>query len=328
MRYQFSGPLAHFIERHLELQRSLGLQQNSAGYILAAFDRHLIRQFPQARTVTRSMVVDYLNSIGHVKHWTRRQRLGNLRQFCRFLFQLDGECYIPESGLLTPATRTFKPYLYSASEIIALMASARQIRPIYPLRAESCEALIGLLWVSGLRIGEALRLNLADVDLVEGLLHIHQTKFYKSRLVPLSSSAVAALKSYFSLRAQSGYDMEPTAPFFVGFKGRRWGYQNFQFIFARLVRRLGLKTECGGSPRIHDLRHSFATRSLSNLYNTGKDPTAYLPVLATYMGHARVADTALYLHPGIELLETAGARFEAYVQKASELSVGGVYASH
>jgi integrase/recombinase XerD len=322
MKYQFSGPLAPIIERHLELQRSLGLQQNSAAYTLAAFDRHLIRQFPQARTVTRSMVIDFLKTISHVQHWTRRQRLGNLRQLCRFLFQLDGECYIPDSGLLAPATRTFKPYLYTASEVVALMSSAQQLRPIYPLRAESCETLIGLLWVTGIRIGEALRLNLTDVDLVQGLLQIHQTKFYKSRLVPLSSSTVGALESYSSLRTQCGNDMGPTAPFFVGVKGRRWGYETFKSIFSRLVRELGLKTERGSSPRLHDLRHSFATRSLTNLYKTGKDPTAYLPVLATYMGHARVADTSLYLHPGIDLLETAGTLFKAYVQKAGELSAG------
>src|SRR5260370_9842700 len=170
MKYNFSGPLASFIERHLELQRSLGFQQRNAAYTLAAFDRYLIEHFPKAQQVTRPMVVEFLKTIGHLQTNTRSMRLSYLRQFCRFLFQLEAESYIPGNDLLPRKQQTYQPYLYCVTEGNALMQLARQLKPVYPLRQESCETLIGLLWVSGLRISEALRLNLEDVDLEQQLL--------------------------------------------------------------------------------------------------------------------------------------------------------------
>lgn len=324
MKYHFSGPLARFIEQYFEVQRSLGIEQPRVGYTLAAFDRHLINHFPQARTVTRSMVVDFLDTTRHVHVNTRRQRLRNIRQFCQFLFHLDGESYIPDSRLLPPLQRTsFHPYLYRVNDVITPMQLARRLKPVYPLRAESVETIIGLLWATGMRIGEVLRLNLADVDLKEGLLQIKQTKFHKSRLVPISRSTVSALSFYMELRMQRMYETHPTAPFFVCVKGRRWLYWCFGYIFRRLVRQAGFKSKWGTLPRLHDLRHSFATRSLARMYEPGKDPTIYLPSLATYLGHTRVAYTSLYLHPQIDLLEIAGRRFKAHVGSAIDLSLGG-----
>ena len=328
MKYSFSGPLASFIERHLQLQRSLGFRQRHATYTLAAFDRYLIEHFPMAQQVSRPMLVGFLKTMSHLNNHTQCLRLSQLRQFCRFLFQLDAESYVPGGDLLLRRQQTLSPYLYSLAEVTALMQLAGQLKPVYALRRESCETLIGLLWVTGLRIGEALRLNLEDVDLEQQLLRINEAKHHKSRLVPLSASAALALNSYAELRAQHRYDTQPTAPFFVCLNGQRWKYDTIRNIFGCLVRQLGLRNKQGQPPRLHDLRHSFATRCLAGFYQSGKDPNSYLPVLATYLGHACVTYTALYLHPQPDLLEVAGARLWSHIHQLDDLSVGGAHASY
>ncbi len=243
------------------------------------------------------MVVGFLKTKSHLNNNTRPKHLSHLRQFCRFLFQLDAGSYIPGNDLLPREQRIYQPYLYSLSEVTALMQLARQLKPGYPLRRESCETLIGLLWVSGLRISEALRLNLEDVDLKQQLLQIKETKYQKSRLVPLSTTSAQALTTYAELRVRHRCDTQPTAPFFVGVNGKRWQYDTIRATFGCLVRQLGLRTKQGRTPRLHDLRHSFATRCLAGFYQSGKDPNSCLPVLATFLGHACVTYTALYLHP-------------------------------
>lgn len=323
MKYTFSGPLAALIQRHLELQRALGFELRNANYTLAAFDRFLSEYFPQAQAVTRSMVLEFCKTMGHLHNNTRSLRLGHIRQFCRFLFQLNPDSYVPGSDLLPRRQPTRLPYLYNHAEVVALMRLARQLKPLYPLRAESMESLIGLLWVTGLRISEALRLNLEDVDLAQQLLKIKETKHHKSRLVPISASAASALKEYAQLREKYASASRPNAPFFTCVDGRRWQYETSKKLFGRMVRQLGLKTEHGKPARLHDLRHSFATRCLTNFYQASKDPNSHLSVLATYLGHACVTYTALYLHPQTKLLEAAGARFKAHLHEVSGLTLGG-----
>lgn len=325
MKKGFTGPLAAFIQRHLQLRRSLGYQLEHAERLLPAFDQYLSEHFPQAATVTRAMVVGYLETTRHLHPRSRAGKVSILRQFCRFLFQLNPDTYIPEPHLVPRGKTTVQPHLYSLAEVTALMQAARQLPPAAALRPHTFATLIGLLWVSGLRIGEALRLTLQDVDLEQGILQIRQTKFFKSRLVPLAPSTVAALKVYRRRRHEKGYDDRATAPFFINQRGRPFAYETVQGTFWFLRRQLGLKSLQGRDPRLHDFRHSFATRSLTELYQTGKDPNAYLPVLATYLGHVNLAGTTVYLHPAIELLAIAGARFAGHVERVRNLALGGAY---
>jgi integrase len=197
------------------------------------------------------------------------------------------------------------------------------LTPNRSLRPHTYSTLIALLWVSGLRIREALKLNLEDVDRDNAVLHIRESKFFKSRLVPLTLSSAAALETYRRLRAEHGHDQRPGAPFFINECARRCSHSMVGITFRDLVRQLGIRTVQGRDPRLHDFRHSFATRYLNEAYQKGKDPNASLPLLATYLGHVNISHTQVYLHPASVLLANAGQKFFDHVHKSDCLLKGG-----
>ena len=313
-----NGPLACFIDRHLELRRSLGFRLANAEYTLIQFDRYLTKCFPEATTVTRAMVTGYLQTRDHRCSRSLHERVSHLRQFCRFLFQLDQEAYIPERSLVPPARSLREPDIYTEDEAKRLIRAALALPPRRSLRPHTYATLLSLLWVSGIRIGEALWLNLEDVDGESGLLHIRQSKFFKSRLVLLTRSSVGALDRYRMKRATYGHDERPEAPFFVNEIGRRCTYVTVGHAFSAPTQRVGIKTHQGRCPRLHDFRHTFATRYLNRVYRVGKNPGAALPVLATHLGHANITHTQVYLHPSLSLLEKAGRQFLGYVHPGGE----------
>jgi integrase/recombinase XerD len=319
----FSSPLATAIKGYLQLRLSLGFNIETTVAALTVFDRYLVERFPEATTVTAQIVVDYLETTNPLQSCTRHNRLSQLRQFCRFLFQLNPETYIPAAQLLPAKRVTRTPHLYTLEQVTGLIQLANGLRPVGSIRPSTYATLLGLLWVTGLRIGEALRLNLQDVDYEHGLLHIQQTKNYKSRLVPLNTSTVQALGDYCKQRSNHCADHRPTAPFFINNRGRRYSRTPIKRTFSQLISQLGLKTAQGKAPRLHDFRHSFATRSLTAFYQAGKEPTAYLPVLATFLGHTHITGTQVYLHPSPDLLETAAERFRAHVLDVHQLLPGG-----
>lgn len=309
-----TGPLSSFIKQHLELRRSFGFTLQGAIYALGDFDRYLARCFHETRTVTRAMVTGYLQTLDHLSPTAVRARVIHLRQFCRFLFQLDQETYIPEKNLAPPARTTRKPHIYTEEEAKRLIRAALALPPPGSLRPYTYATLLSLLWVSGIRIGEALRLNLEDLHTERKLLYIRQSKFFKSRLVPLTDSSILALEEYCRRRATYGYDQRPEAPLFVNKWGKRCAPPPVGHTFLVISRELGIKTIQGRNPRLHDFRHTFATAYLNRVYHNGKDPGAALPLLATYLGHAHITETQTYLHPSFSLLEKAGQRFSGYVR--------------
>lgn len=309
-----NGPLCIFIKQHLELRRSLGFILYTGELALNEFDRYLAREFPEARTVTRAMVTGYLRTLVHLNAATLQHRLTCLRQFCRFLFQRDPETYIPERGLAPPRRTIRKAHIYTEEEAKRLIRAALNLPPAGSLRPHTYATLLSLLWVSGIRIGGSLRLNLEDVDAEGMLLHIRESKFFKSRLVPLARSSAVALAEYRVKRADHGHDERPIAPFFVNERGKRCTYETVGHTFPVLAQRTGLKTAQGLIPRLHDFRHAFATRYLDRVYHTGKNPGAVLPLLATSLGHANITHTQTYLHPSFSLLEKAGQQFFEYVR--------------
>jgi integrase/recombinase XerD len=246
-----------------------------------------------------------------------------LRQFCRFLFQFNPHTYVPESRLIQPGSTVRLPHIYTTGEAIELIKLAGMLTPKESLRPHTYSTLLSLLWVSGLRIREALRLNLEDVDTDNAVLYIRESKFFKSRLVPLTLSSAAALETYKRLRAEHGYDQRPSAPFFINEYARRCSYSMVSITFRFLVRQLGIRTVQGRDPRLHDFRHTFATRYLNEVYQKGKDPNASLPLLATYLGHVNISNTQVYLHPASDLLATAGQKFYEHVHKSDNLLKGG-----
>lgn len=302
------------IKQYLELRRSLGFIYRTVEYTLNAFDKHLAQHFPRNKTITREIFIHYLNSIQHLQSKTKHDHVSKLRQFFRFMFQFDSNIYIPEKNLIGTARVQVKPHIFTEDEIIKLIEQAKKLSAKHALLPYTYAMIIGLLWVTGMRIGEVVNLKIEDVDTVNGLLYIRQTKFFKSRLIPLSATSIDALANYIKQRKSFGYCEEPGTSFFFNNRGKPCITATTPRTIKALMVKADLKTVHGKIPRVHDIRHTFATRWLQEFYQSGKDPTAYLPVLATYMGHANIANTQVYLHPSIELLNTAGQQLQSYTQ--------------
>jgi integrase/recombinase XerD len=305
---RFRSYFGALMRRHLRLRRALGYLLKNAEYTLRDFDRFLRQTHPQARRVTREIVTGYLETTRSQAPSTRRDRLSSLRQFCRFLFLFDADTYIPEPRLLPPGRTRIKPHIYSEQDLAAMMrqAACLDARSLLP---HTYTAILGLLWVTGLRISEVAKLDLQDADLDSGVLTIRESKFKKSRLVPLHPSTMEALRQYQERRLQEPADDRPASPFFINRRRRRFSCRTLLGTIQTLARRGGVRTLAGRPPRVHDFRHTFATRTLAEIYQSGQDPLVRLPVLATFLGHVNIANTQVYLHPSVELLVQAGKRF-------------------
>jgi integrase/recombinase XerD len=313
-KQRFNGPMGKWIKQHIELRRSLGYIYKSAKYDLDAFDQHLAKHFPNCKMISRELITSYIECIRHLMPLSRAQCIKNLRQFCRFMFQFNQNTYIPEKGLIGPALVQVKPHIFTEAEIVKLIEQTKKLHIKHTLLPYTYQMIIGLLWVTGMRMREVVNLKLEDVDTISGIIYVRQTKFFKSRLIPLSKSSIQALIKYKNKRVEFGYSEEPGTPFFYNNRGKPCITATTPRTIRGFMIKAGLKTIHNKTPRVHDIRHTFATRCLLNFYQSGKDPTAYLPVLATYLGHANITNTQVYLHPSIELLNIASQKVQSYTQ--------------
>jgi integrase len=242
----------------------------------------------------------------------------------RYLSQHDPATFIPGRAFEPARANPRAPHIYTDEEIQALLRAAQAFPLRYPRRRWLLyPTLIAFLYATGLRISEALALTLEDVDWRPAVVHVRQTKFHKSRLVPFTSSSAAAIQRYLIARAERGHATTPTAPFFVNHHGGRLSYRTAAGAFRRIVRDAGVRTEPGTrNPRLHDLRHSAAVQRLALWYREGKDVQALLPVLVTYLGHSAIWCTEIYLTATAELLDQASTRFEQHFPLDRELPGG------
>lgn len=294
------------LDRYLAIRRALGFRLARAELLLADYLDYLDSVGAEVVTTHNSTAWATLPPNGSSSWWGHR--LSVVRAFARHLHAIDPAHEVPPTGLLPARSHRAVPYLYSDADVFALMSAARRLRS--PLRAATFEVLIGLLAVSGLRIGEALRLNRDDVALDAGMLHVRQSKFGKSREVPLHSSTLDVLGRYACRRDELG--ARPRDPsFFISTAGTRLRYDNFHLTWLGLVHDAGLQPRSGTCrPRPHDLRHSFAVRTLLGWYRDGADVGAQMPLLSTYLGHVHPANTYWYLSAAPELLSLVAARLE------------------
>jgi integrase/recombinase XerD len=239
------------------------------------------------------------------------KRLAAVRGFAAYLATIDPASQVIPPGLLPGrATRT-APYLYSPAQVQALMAAAARLP--CPLRAATFETFIGVMAATGLRTGEAMALDRADVGLGDGTLLIRRSKLGKSRLVPLHLSTTAALASYADCRDRL-CPRPATAAFFLSGAGTRLNHTNVSGTFAGLLAAAGISAGPGTRrPRLYDLRHSFAVATLARWHADGADAQARLPVLATYLGHVQPSSTYWYLQAEPELLAAAATRLEGFL---------------
>jgi integrase len=299
------SPLRHRLDEYLAVRRALGYKLERAGKLLAQFLDYLDELGAERVTVEHALAWAQLPD-GDPNWWAFR--LSAVRGFTAYLHALDPTHEMPPADLLPRRSHRAIPYLYSDEEIAALIGAADGLR--FPLRRATYRTLIALLAVTGMRVGEAIRLDRSDLDQGNGVATVRESKFGKSRELPLHTSTVAALRAYLRQRDRL-HPAAVTEALFISPAGSRLLYCNVGHTFRLLVERAGLLPRSAACrPRLHDLRHTFAVRTLLGWYRAGVDVQARLPLLSTYLGHVHPKDTYWYLSAAPELLALAGQRLE------------------
>jgi integrase len=248
----------------------------------------------------------------------QHSRFEMVRSFAKYLAIYEPQTEVPSRRILGLKCHRLQPHIYSQLEVLDLLRACEELNPPGGLRPKTYSTLFGLLAATGLRISEALRMNYKDVDLDLGVLNIRESKFFKSRLVPVHASTLDVLREYAKLR--SGYH-SPTKgyKFFISESGGALPYSTVRGVFHELRRRLGWKQEKGKKlPRIHDFRHSFVCRRILTWYEQGVNVDQTIPFLSVYLGHVKVTDTYWYLTGIPELMAVTAERFEQFVQSERE----------
>jgi integrase/recombinase XerD len=298
------------LEEYLDLRRALGFKLKNAGRLLSQFIDYLEERGIDTLTTDDALTWASLPS-GASAHW-RSIRLSAVRNFAAYLHGIDPSVVVPPAGLLRCGPCRATPYLYSTAEVASLLEAAADLRP--PLRAATYHSLIGLLAVSGMRISETIALDDQDLDVERAVLVVRDSKFDRSRLVPLHSTTTAALLRYRVLRDEL-CPQRPSTALLVSSVGTRLLHSNISLTFARLARRCGIaRRSASCRPRVHDFRHAFAVASLLDCYSSGDDVAAMLPRLATFLGHTDPKHTFWYLSAAPELMALAGQRLNAHLE--------------
>lgn len=298
-------PLGQALEDYLRIRRRLGFELKSDQLLLENFVAFLERAGAERITTELALMWARLPVDARPHRW--RQRLGIVRGFARYLATIDPDSEIPSKDLLPARQPRVAPYIYSPAEIGALIEAAGGLTP--PLRAASHQTVIGLMATTGLRLGEALGLDREDVDLVDAALHV-RARQTKQREVPLHPTTTEALREYARQRDRR-WPTPQTPAFFLNARGGRLTKSEFNHRFAKLIGHVGL--EGRGErvrPRPHDLRHTFAVRTLLDWYHAGEDIDRRMPLLSTFLGHVDPASTYWYLEAVPELMALISARLE------------------
>ncbi|MBI5802592.1 MAG: tyrosine-type recombinase/integrase [Verrucomicrobia bacterium] len=290
------------VQTYLAQRRALGYQLRVAGFWLRSFARYADRVQPHGG-LTRACALHWACSPRDLQPATSAQRLQAVRRFAQFLVLSEPHTEIPSRYAFGPIGIRRPPHIYSAGQIRNLLARARQLSG--QLRPHTMATLLGLLAATGLRIGEALRLDVRDVQIEEGWIVVRQSKYSRTRLVPLHSSALPPLRAY----ARQRQRLFPLAcTFFVSERGTALAHRTVCETFGHLRRDLG---SAQNPPRLHDLRHTFACRVLLRCQTHSKPTGDPVLVLARYLGHATVRSTFWYLHASPALLAQVVRRFRS-----------------
>jgi len=301
-------PLQKGVDDYLAMRRALGYKLIDMGYNLGHFVGFMRKH--RASVITTKLALRWAVESSDVTPAQWATRLGYVRSFARYWSAFDARTQVPPLGILPFRFRRTTPYIYSQAEIQALLRAATRLSPRRGLRPWTYYTVFGLLAVSGMRIGEIIRLDRDDVDLSQALLTIRLTKFAKSRLVPLHSTTVTMLDRYTQLRDER-FPHPASSRFFLSNQGRPLTDCMVRWTFVKLSRQIGLRRVSDRrGPRLHDLRHRFAVSTLLHWYRTNVDVEQRLPVLSTFLGHVHVTDTYWYLSGVPKLLSLTKTRLE------------------
>lgn len=298
-------PLAIAAQEYLAVRRALGFKLRHETWFLPDFVAFLAAR--RCSVITAKLALEWATQPrGTTAGWWAH-RLSSIRAFARHRHASDPRTEVPSRDLISSQARRRTPYLYTDGDVAALMRAAGTLKN--PLQATTYATLIGLLASTGMRVGEALALDRNDVDLHRAIITIWRGKFGKSRHVPLHPSAVAALDAY-KRRRDRIRSIAAEAAFFVSTTGNRVLHQNFHHVCLRLIERAAIGTRGRQRPCLHDLRHTFAVKTLRSWYRQGMDVERRLPSLSTYLGHVSPSTTYWYLTGTPELLALASRRAE------------------
>jgi integrase len=295
------SPLRQALADYLSLRRALGFKLDRAEKLLGQFVGYLEQR--HAGTVTIEHALAWATSPASAGTWWWALRLSAVRGFAAHLRTTNPATEVPPPGLIPHGQHRAVPYLYSDADIHALVLGAAMLAR--RLSAATYQALISLLAVTGMRVGEAIALDTGDLDASRGVLTVREAKLGKSRLLPLHPTSATGLRQYLQRRDQL-LPHPASAALFISTTGTRLDYTRVHKTFQHLTRIAGLTARSAQCrPRIHDLRHSLAVASLLDWYRRGDDVQALLPRLSTYLGHVRPQDTYRYLSAAPELLALA-----------------------
>jgi len=307
-------PIRERATQYLAMRRALGFKLETFGQRLLSFVGYL--EAHDTNVITTEAALTWATTTRRASDeltWSRRLMV--VRIFARHLAVLDPATEIPPTDVLPHYRRRVPPHIYTSAEITALLDAADRLSPPLrardaPLRALTFRTVISLLAVTGMRTGELCRLDVSDVDFDEGVLTIRETKFGKHRQVPIHPSTGVALRDYLNERDRY-FPTTRTPAVFVSTWGNRLIRNNLSHVFASLIKTADISVPATQRrPRLHDLRHSFATTTLLDWYRDGVDVAARLPLLSTYLGHADPESTYWYLTGTPELLTLAADRLD------------------
>lgn len=309
--WKLRSTLAVPIKTFIALRQLSGTNYSSQAQLLGYFDRFLVEAHLNISRLTREVTDRYQQTLACLAPRTRANRLCVVKQLGEYLVRTDALSYVPDSprGPSLPAAHT--PYIYSLSQMRSLLNAASNLPPPDSLRPQTYCTLLGLLYSTGIRIGEACALRLQDVHGAEQRLYIAAGKFRKARWVSLSDSTCRAVQQYVDRRLRR----RPRAldsPLFINERDRPLHHASVNRTFRRLLQQSGIPSRAPNGPRIHDLRHTFAVHRLLAWYRDGADVNARLPWLTTYMGHVNIQSTQIYLRATPELIEHVDRRFHRY----------------
>lgn len=306
----FAGQATAYIRHY----RALGLHYRHVEHILSSLGRYLAAE--------GALDLDGL----HFERWrqsraslhsnARRKAEQIVRRFSLYRRRSEPTAFVPSADTFSPLRPTIRPVIIEPEQIMGMLAVAQQLPPVRrsPLRPAVARVATVLLYTTGLRVGELLRLRVEDIDEGGALLQVRQSKFHKSRLVPLSDSAQVEVAQYLKQRAMLAVTSSASGPFLCNRYGgglRPYSAPGIGSMMRRLFRSAAVRDSEGRVPRIHDLRHSFAVQSLIRSYRAHGDPQALLPKLAIYLGHVSVESTMHYLKLVPAVAQLASTRFEA-----------------
>src|SRR6266542_2927509 len=306
----FQNILAPFMDRFLQEKHACGYRYHEPTRILRRLDDFLVQEGLMTYDLPRSIAQKWLAKRAHENPRTHQQRIMIVRQFSRFLCRLGYSAYVPDSTLAPREQSSFAPRILTPEEVRKLLQAVDALEPTArsPLRHLIMPEVFRLLYGCGFRLGEVLHLHVADVDLNQGVLTVREAKFGKDRLVPPALPLVLRLQRYargMDLRSSDAY-------FFPSPNGGPWSHSAVYRLYRELLLRCGIAhAGRGKGPRVHDLRHAYATHTLLRWCREGADLDAKLPVLATYMGHQSLAGTQRYLHLTAELFPEITVRANA-----------------